>query len=146
MKIIKEKLFKNFKDIKNIANINILKCYKSLFCIKGIENNIGSYTVIFIFLFHISSFIIFYKYQQDRIKDIIDVILFGMKNTKIAKKRKKKKARKEKQITSQNIPTTNIQNKRNKKINKRKRIKINLNKIKDQYIEKSNPLNKNKKY
>ena len=146
MKIIKEKLFRNFKVIKNIANINILKCYKSLFCIKGIENNIGSYTVIFIFLFHISSIIIFYKYQLDKIKDIINVILFGIKNTKIAKKRKKKKARKEKQITSQNIPTINIQNKRNKKINKRKRIKIIPIKIKDQYIEKSNPPNKNKKY
>ena len=31
MNIIQDNLFKNFIDIKNIANINILKCYKSLF-------------------------------------------------------------------------------------------------------------------
>ena len=34
MKINKSELFKNFIDIKNIANINILVCYKKLFCKK----------------------------------------------------------------------------------------------------------------
>ena len=37
MKIDKDKIFKNFIDIKNVANINILKCYKTLFSKKGIK-------------------------------------------------------------------------------------------------------------
>ena len=36
MNIDKDKLFGNFVNIKNIANFNILKCYKQLFSIKGI--------------------------------------------------------------------------------------------------------------
>ena len=39
MKIDKSELLKNFIDIKNIANINILACYKVLFTKKGILNN-----------------------------------------------------------------------------------------------------------
>ena len=98
MLINKEKLFKNFIDIKNIANINILKCYKALFCIKGIKNNIGSYTIISIILFHIISIIIFYKYQLDKIKDIINDIIFCLINKKVIKSRKNIKKKRKRKI------------------------------------------------
>ena len=74
MKIDKEK-------IKNIANINILKCYKSLFSQNGIIRNIGSYIIISIILFHIISIFIFYKYQFDEIQDKINDIIIGKENT-----------------------------------------------------------------
>ena len=41
MKINKTKLYENFIDIKNIANINLLVCYKQLFKGEGIKKNIG---------------------------------------------------------------------------------------------------------
>ena len=36
IKIDKNKLFNNFVEVKNIGNINILPCYKVLFCKEGI--------------------------------------------------------------------------------------------------------------
>ena len=48
MKIDKMKLMNKFKDFKNIANINILVCYKVLLSLKGIKNNIGLYITILV--------------------------------------------------------------------------------------------------
>ena len=53
MNINKEKLLENFKDIKNIANLNFLVCYKKLFKKDGIINNIGCYIMFGIIFFHI---------------------------------------------------------------------------------------------
>ena len=75
MKIDSKKLLKNFIDIKNIANINILKCYKSLFCIKGIKHNIGSFITISIFIFHNISIFIYYKFELDKLKNKINEII-----------------------------------------------------------------------
>ena len=60
MKIDKARLFNAFLDIKNIMNINILKCYKVLFSINGLLFNIGSYIIIIIALLHVSDIIIFF--------------------------------------------------------------------------------------
>ena len=57
------KMFNKFKDIKNIANLNILSCYKILFTRKGISNNIGALSIIIIFIIHFI-FIIFYFIQN----------------------------------------------------------------------------------
>ena len=38
--INKKKLFENFKNVKNFKNFNILFCYKKLFNLKSIMNNI----------------------------------------------------------------------------------------------------------
>ena len=120
MFIIKEKLFKDFIDIKNILNINILKCYKSLFCIKGIKNNIGSPAIISIILFHIISIFIFYKCQLVKIEDKINGIIFEVKIKKLVKNTLKEKSRKEKSLINRNLSTTNIQNKKSKNMNKSK--------------------------
>ena len=75
MKINKAKLFENFIDIKNILNFNFLVCYKNLFDIKGIINNIGSYIILVIILFHIITIIIFslkqFRSLKGKIKDIV---------------------------------------------------------------------------
>ena len=59
MNINKTKLFENFVDFKNIANIKLLKCYKNLFSREGILKNVGSYIITSIFLFNIISIFIF---------------------------------------------------------------------------------------
>ena len=58
--INKTKLLQNFVDIKNMANINILVCYKELFCKPGILPNIGFYIITLIILLHTVNVVIFY--------------------------------------------------------------------------------------
>ena len=55
----KAKLLNNFINIKNIANIEVLKCYKILFSKQGFKNNYGNYIILAILLFHIISLIYF---------------------------------------------------------------------------------------
>ena len=80
MIIDKEELFKSFTDIKNIANINLLICYKVLFSSKGIISNVGCYMNIFIIVLHIICIIIFYTSQINIIKEKINDIVFGINN------------------------------------------------------------------
>ena len=49
MKINRNKLLDNFKNIKNIANFKILKCFHVLFCKKGISKNVGFF-IFFAFI------------------------------------------------------------------------------------------------
>jgi len=81
MKIDKSEIIKNFIDIKNIANINILACYKVLFTKKGILNNYGSCSLMFVIFVHFTIFIIFYaKNLIKKIRDKIKYIAFGIQN------------------------------------------------------------------
>ena len=74
-KIDKSKLLKNFLDIKNIANINLLVCYKILFSKKGIINNYGNYSIMTIIIMHFIIIIIFYmKNLNKTIKRIFNKI------------------------------------------------------------------------
>ena len=59
MKIDKDKLLENFKDIKNIINFELLKCHERLFSKEGIINNYGCYLILVIIFFHILSIFIF---------------------------------------------------------------------------------------
>ena len=75
MKIDKSELIKNFIDIKNIANIDILVCYKILFSKKGILNNYCSFFVTVILFLHLLIIVIFnaknsIKKLNDKIKEI----------------------------------------------------------------------------
>ena len=94
MIIDKKQLFKNFIDIKNIANINLLKCYKSLFSKKCFERNIGNFTTISIIIFHNICIFIFYINQLNKIKDKINDISLGIKNFKPFNENEKKYKRK----------------------------------------------------
>ena len=163
MLINKEKLFKNFIDIKNIANINLLKCYKFLFSKKGFRHNIGSFFIITIIIFHNICIFIFYKYQLDKVKDKITDIMLNIKNLKIYKKIKKRKRGKgnfkgDKNILKLNLKNIkNCSNPPNKKkkirnivINNKKNININGNNIyspnsKEQIISKKEKKNEKSK-
>jgi len=79
MHINKTKLYNNFVDINNIANVNILTCYKTLLRIDSLIYNIGSYVVIAILIFHIICIIIFYAKQYDLLKLKIKDIVFAIK-------------------------------------------------------------------
>ena len=62
MNIDKEKLLKNFGDIKNIANVNILKCKNELFSKQGLKSNIGFYIMSLISLLCFIFKLIFYYF------------------------------------------------------------------------------------
>ena len=49
---------KNKFDFRNMINIEVIKCYKKLFCKDGILNNIGSYILLSIILIFIIGLII----------------------------------------------------------------------------------------
>ena len=134
MKISKEKLLSNFIDIKNIANINILKCYKLLFSIEGIKGNIGFLAISILILLHFIFLIILCIKNFDTIKKIINDIFFGIKNWKFVKEddiAKKLKMNKEKiNIRKPNTVKMKMKLKnKNKKANPPIKGKI-INKIK----------------
>ena len=84
MKINKEKLFQNFIDIKNIANIQLLICYNVLFSKIRLIKNYGSYSILFIILIHFIIIIIYYsKNLYNKILFKINEILFSINNMEI---------------------------------------------------------------
>ena len=91
MNIDKNKIFKSFINIKNIANINLMKCYRILFTKEGLKKNIGSYLLIVIILFHVIFIIIFFVKKSRKIKKKIKRIIFAIKHLKLLKRFKKNK-------------------------------------------------------
>ena len=63
MKIDKKKLLDGFKDIRNIVNLKLLKCFKVLFSKKGIYKNVGFYIFIIKMLDFIYSLALLYFMQ-----------------------------------------------------------------------------------
>ena len=91
MKINITELYKNFIDIKNIMNINILVCYKKLFCKKGLLYNYGSYILIGVILLHWIFIIIYYsKNSNKKIEIELNKITFGIKNMHLLIPKEKK--------------------------------------------------------
>ena len=120
-----KELLNNFKDIKSKANIDFIFCYKILFSKEGIIYNIGFYILISVIIFHVIIIIIFYIKGLDKIKDIIELISYGINNKKLL-------TRKENETKNENIKsglnsiiTTGLN-----KIKKRSKSIINKNKKK----------------
>ena len=130
MKIDKKRLYENIKDIKNIANINILMCSSKLFSKKGLISNLGFYLLIPMAIFHFISLIIFFKKQQLELKQIIKEIVFALVNYSFVEKQKNLINKKENNKNDKNIIKTtssiNIKNKVNDslKTNKKKNYKF----------------------
>ena len=114
IKFNKKDFYKNFIDIKNIANINILKCYKTVLKLKNLLKNYGFFIMFFILILYFITLIIFYcksyiKLKKD-IKNIYSAIKSQNKETKEnkkinlnKKKKKKKKRRYKKKYKKNNI-------------------------------------------
>ena len=105
MSINIDKLLENFKNIKNFANLNFLVCHKKLFNKNGIKNNIGSYLILVIILFHILTIIIFYLKQYLQIKVKIKDISFGINEYQLIEENATKKKTKlnKKKLNNNNI-------------------------------------------
>ena len=89
MNINKSKLYEQFFDVKNIANINLLGCYENLFSLTGLLKNIGNYIMIIIILLHIIFMFIFYIKQLNSIKNVIKELIFALEYFTSAKKNQK---------------------------------------------------------
>ena len=85
-------------NFKNIANINLLICYKVLFTIKGIFKNIGSVLIICFSIFHSFCIVNFYQKQFIKIEKEINDIIFGINNWKLIINENKEKRRKAKEL------------------------------------------------
>ena len=48
--IDKDKLYQSFTNIKNIANINVLKCYNLIFTVNALKSNYANLILIFVIL------------------------------------------------------------------------------------------------
>ena len=95
MKIDKIKLLGNFKNIKNIANSNILKCVKILFCKKGILKNVGFFIFVLFIIFYTIVIILFYLKKLDLLLNKIKEIIIAIKYTMSKKEGEKNKELKE---------------------------------------------------
>ena len=116
--INKTLLYDNFLDVNNIANINILVCYKVLFTSQGIIYNYGFYLISLIIIFHLVFIIIFYTRNLfSKIKIIITAIAIGINNDEINTTEEKKCNTVEKLVK---------RIRRNKKLKKKLKIKESM--------------------
>ena len=139
------KLMNNFKNIKSISNIYVMKCLNLLFNINAMKKNIGSYIILIIILIHIIALFFVnkeYKNLYDRIKTIIIEIL---EEKKIVVKRKRS-IKNKKIILEENSSSKIFGLKNNKELKpksfidttKRKIPSINIINIKETSIFDSN--------
>ena len=129
IKVDKNKLFSNFKDIRNVGNFKMLSCIRLLFNKSNIFKNVANYMLIILFSLSISSIIAFIFYDKNKILELIEgkkdkihnnnnkviiqinqnpIINIINNNIKIKKKKKhKKKFIKRKQKNSNSITKLN---------------------------------------
>ena len=152
IKINKKGLYSNFKNIVNIANLELIKCAYLLFNKNGFINNSANYIMLILFIFSIITLILFITREYKKINEFIIKITEikiskenGFKNTKkkIIKVIKKKKKKKRKIISgsintfrSENFNIINEINKGKEKkelivITRVNTIQINNNNIQD---------------
>ena len=84
----KQKLFNKFKDVKNIVNLNLLKCYKQVFNKENLKKNIGFFIFSVIFILYFITLILFitkyYSSLKNQIKNIVEAknVLSNLKKEK----------------------------------------------------------------
>ena len=94
IKFDKNKLFKNFVDVKNIGNIDVIKCYREVFRRKNLIKNYGFFIFIFLFLMYFITLILFYTKFYFLLKNEIKKILKAKaKNYKLEHSKKRKKSK-----------------------------------------------------
>ena len=89
----KNKLLSNFINIKQITNLNVIKCYIVLFTKEGIETNIGSYILLLIIFIFISSCIFFIVKGFSLLCDLIEKIVLKKLNNNKKRINKKQKSK-----------------------------------------------------
>jgi hypothetical protein len=81
--LIKKKLLDNFKNIKNIANLNLLKYVKVLLSKNGLSKNVGFYLFIPFIIFHTITLFVFYSYNLDLLLNRVKDLIFSKNKMKI---------------------------------------------------------------
>ena len=80
-KIINGKnLLHNFKVIKKLSNIDVIKCYTKFLTLNGFKNNIGSYIILVIILIYISGLISFLIKGNKILKEKIEKLIKNCEN------------------------------------------------------------------
>ena len=121
------KLKDRFSNIKNIANLNILKCYNAVLSKKGMKKNFGAYFVIASIVAFLICMIIFCVKENKEIKNFIDKILAHKIEIKNVKKISNKETNirfKNKKRKSMLIKSNNILNENEKKTDNPSKEKI----------------------
>ena len=146
--IDKDKLFTKLTDLKSTTNLSVIKCFSSLFSIKGLKKNIGNYILLSIFCFFVISLIIFWKIDFNKINSLIDNIIKEKVYSKSDKNNKQeekfKHAMKTEKYGEENINKEQIIAIKNKSIsNKKKSKKRKKKKKKKEKKEEYNSINNN---
>jgi len=82
----KDKILNNFIDFESVMNINIIRCFKNVFDIEGLKNNIGSYIILASIFISATSCSLFYIVEYKNIfKQINSIIKNKQPNNKIMK-------------------------------------------------------------
>ena len=113
IKINKDKLLSNFKDINNIANIKMLTCLNQFLDIDNILKNSANYMLIILFSLSLFSIFGFSFYNISRIQNYFDKII-------------KQKSSNNSATNKKNINTTNINTNKNTNNNTKIRSKTRL--------------------
>ena len=80
IKFNKKDYFKSFIDVKNIFNLNIMKCYKTVLKIKSLQKNYGFFIIGFIMIIYFINLMIFLCNSFGKIKKDILKILSALKH------------------------------------------------------------------
>ena len=144
IKVDKKKLISNFKDIRNIGNFKILKCYHLLFKKDNIFKNIANFMLLILLIISISAIFTYIFHNHPKNKELIEQLTkqydknkeidIRLKNKKEESKPKKdnnekiKKIKKRKAKNKNNESNRNIKKKKSK-INHRSSFNINFNQI-----------------
>ena len=75
-----EKLKNSFTDIKNILNINIMRCSKIALKIENLKNNYGCFIILYIFILFFICLLAFYCKYFDQLKNLINSIVSAKLN------------------------------------------------------------------
>ena len=132
IKVDKEKLYSNFKNIKNIGNFKMLKCFNLLLGADNIFKNFANYILMILFPLSVISLFVFLCYNYNQIKKIINQFWMQKKLKfgtikKINNLNIKNENKKIKKVKNKNHQNFNNQLKgKNKIINNRKKLNLNL--------------------
>ena len=139
--IDKDKLYQSFTNIKNIANINVLKCYNLIFTVNALKSNYANLILIFVILLFLICLVIFYCKDYYYLIKILNTIVYFKNNPLLVKKfnirmKKENEIGEQKYNTNQETQNYNIKNhiKHNRKKTKknnfpqlRQKQRININ-------------------
>ena len=145
VKFNKNEFFKNFIDINNIMNLNIMKCSKIVFKIICLMKNYGFFIISSIILLYIITLFVFVTISYNKIESLINIIFFNLNNKKIRTqiKNKNNKATSKQIKKKAKEKTGTLKYKKNKSGGKLVEIEINQKEIQNKVVSSNNKINKN---